>query len=103
MMSSTVTRLNIPLTHSRKLWTDNTRTVVSWSRDTGLVSNEITNIEKRIKRRRIITNVVLPSGWGIAVCWKIARSDSRVIERRDIKDNNNRGGPSPPSNHSFLR
>ena len=48
-----------------------------------------------------ITNVVLTSTWGIAVFWKRDSSDSRVIERRDMKDKNNIGGTSPPSNRIF--
>ena len=51
----------------------------------------------------MITNVVLPSGWGIAVFWKIASSDSRVIEGRDTKDKIKIGVPIPPSNNSSLR
>ena len=74
----------------------------SWSRYPGLESDEITNIEKVIKLIRIITNVVLPIQWGVAVCWTISRSDLIVIERRYMKDNNNIGGPIPPSNHIFL-
>ena len=49
MMSSTATRLNIPVTHSRKSWMENTRTIGSLSRDPVLVSNEINKIDKRIK------------------------------------------------------
>ena len=49
MMLSAVTRLNIPVTILRKLWMENIRTIGYLSRDTGLVSDEITNIEKRIK------------------------------------------------------
>ena len=67
MISSTATRLNIPVMHSRKLWIESTRTIESLSQDPGLVSNEIANIDKIIKRRQIITNVVLPSGWGNSV------------------------------------
>ena len=78
-------------------------TIGSWSQDLGLASNDITNIDKRIRRRRIITNVVLSSGWVIAVCWTRASSESGVIERRDMKDKNNIGGPIPPSDHSFIR
>ena len=100
-MSSTVTRLNIPVTHLLKLWMENRRTIGSWSQYPGLVINEINNIGKRIKRIRIIENVVLTSGWDIYVCWTRASSDSRVIERRDTKENNNIGGPRPPSNHIF--
>ena len=82
---------------------ENIRTIGSWSQDPGLVSNDITKIEKRINLRRIITNVVLSSGWGVYVCWTRASSGSIVIEGRDMKDKNNIGGLSPPSNHSFLR
>ena len=103
MISSSVTRINITVTHSRKLWMENTRMIIYWSQDPGLVSDDITNIEKIIKRRRIITNVVLTRGWGIDVRWKRAISDSRVIERRDMKYRDNISRPSPPSNHSFIR
>ena len=37
------------------------------SQDPGLVSNEFTKIDKRKNRIKIITNVVLPGVWGIAV------------------------------------
>ena len=90
LMSSTVTRLNIPVTHSRKFWMENTGIIGSSSRDLGLESNYITNIDKRINRRRIITNAVLPSGWNIAVCWARASSDSILIEMIDTKEKNNR-------------
>ena len=66
-MSSTVTRLNIPVTHSQKLWIENTRMIGYWSQDTGLVSNDITKIENIIKLGRIITNLGLPTGWWIDV------------------------------------
>ena len=72
----------------------------SWSQYTGMVSNNITKIIKWI---RIITNAVLPSGWGVGVFLKIDRSESRVVERRYVRNRNNMSGPSPPSNHSFLR
>ena len=98
-----MTRINIPVTHLRKSWTGKIRTIGSLSQDPGLVSDDITNIEKIIKRRRIITNVVLTRGWGIDVRWKRAISDSRVIERRDMKYRDNISRPSPPSNHSFIR
>ena len=68
-----------------------------------MISNDITNIDKIIYWRLIITNVVLNSGWGIAVCPTRSRSESRVIERIDMKDKNNIGRPIPPSNHSILR
>ena len=42
-------KLNIPVTHSRKLWMENIRMTGSWSQDTGLLSDEITKIEKGIK------------------------------------------------------
>ena len=48
-MSSVVTRLNIPFMHSQKSWIENIRMIVYWSRDPGLVSDEITNIERRIE------------------------------------------------------
>ena len=64
MISSAVTRMNISVTHSQKSCMENIKTIGSSSRDPGLVSNDITNIEKRINLRPIITNVVLSSGWG---------------------------------------
>ena len=81
---------------------ENIGTIGYWSLDPGLVSDDITNIEKRTKRRRIITNVVLIRGWGISVCWTRSIIDSIVIERIEIKGKNNTGGPIPPSNHSFI-
>ena len=45
----------------------NTRMIEYWSRDPGLVSDDITNIEKGKKWIKIITNLVPPGGWGIAV------------------------------------
>ena len=59
-----MTILNITVMHSWKLWMGNMKIIGSWSQDPGLVSNDITNIEKRINLRPIITNVVLSSGWG---------------------------------------
>ena len=73
-----------------------------WSQDTGLLSNKITKIDKGKKWTKIITNVVLPGGWGIAVCWTISISDSGETETRDMKDKNNIGGSIPQSNHIFL-
>ena len=80
----------------------NIRMILSCSRDPGLVSDEITNIEKGIKWIQIIINVVLPIGWGIDVFWTRASSGSRVLESRYTKDKNNIGGPCPPSNNSFI-
>ena len=65
---------------------ENKRTIGSWSKYPGLVSNDITNIDKRIKRIRIITNVVLPRGWRIYILCTRANSESRVIERRGKKE-----------------
>ena len=45
----------------------NTRMIGSWSRDLGLVSDDITKTEKGKKWIKIITNLVPPGGWGIAV------------------------------------
>ena len=81
---------------------ENIGTIGYRSLDRGLVSDDIINIEKRTKRRRIITNVVLIRGWGISVCWTRSIIDSIVIERIEIKGKNNTGGPIPPSNHSFI-
>ena len=67
MMSSPVTRLNIPFTHSLKLWMGKTGISVSLSQYPGLVSNEFTRIDKGKNRTKIIINVVLPGGWGVAV------------------------------------
>ena len=82
---------------------ENIRNIGSWSQDPVLVINYITKIEKIIMLRRMITNAVMSSGLGIAVCWERSRSESRVIEMRYMKDNNVIGGPITPSNHSFLR
>ena len=60
----------------------------SWERDPVLVSDEITKIEKLKKWIKIIINVVLSSGWGIAICWTRSISDSRETETRDTKDKN---------------
>ena len=67
MMSSNVTRLNIPVPHSLRSWIEKTEIIVSWSQDPGLVINQITKIDKIISLRQIITNVVLSSVWGISV------------------------------------
>ena len=74
-----------------------------WTQDSGLVSNQITNIEMIIKWIRIITNVVLTNGWGIYASCKIFRNESRGGLRSDIRNKNNISGTIPPSNHSFLR
>ena len=74
-----------------------------WSRDPGLVSNHITNIETIINWIWKIPNVVLPRVWGISVNWTRVRSESKVIERRDMIKKNNMSEPSPPSNHTYLR
>ena len=71
----------------------------SWSQDPVMVSKYITNIEKIIMRRRIINNIVLPIGRGIAVLFTRYRNESRVNEKRHEKSN--MSGPIPPSNHSF--
>ena len=68
-----------------------------------MVSNHINKIDKIIKWIQIITNVVLSSGWGVAVCWTRASSEPIVIESRYIKYKNNIVGPIPPGNHSFLK
>ena len=41
-------------------------------------------IEER-RGERILTNVVLPGGWGVDVCWKIYSSDSRNMKRETRK------------------
>ena len=41
--------------------------IVSWSQDPGVLSDQITNIDKTIQWRRMITNVLLYIGWVIAV------------------------------------
>ena len=46
----------------------------SWSQGPGLVSNQINKIDKIIKWRRMITNVVLPSGWEIYVRQTVVRN-----------------------------
>ena len=74
-----------------------------WSRDPGLVSNHITNIETIINWIWKIPNVVLPRVWGISVNWKIVSTESRAIERRDMINKNNMSLPIPPSNHTYLR
>ena len=51
------------------------------SRDPGLVSDEITKIDKGKNRIKIITTLVLSGRWGIYVCWKISSSDSRWLKR----------------------
>ena len=68
MMSSDITRLNVQVTHLWRLWLKNIITIGYWSRDPELVSDENTNIKRRIKSRQIITNVVLSRRWGIYVC-----------------------------------
>ena len=72
-----MTRVNIPVTHLLNLWMGNTIIIETWSQDTGLVSDNITKIEKVKKWINIITNVVMPGEWGISVCSAKSRSDSR--------------------------
>ena len=67
MMSSNVTKLNITVTHLMRLWMEKTGRLGSWSRDTLLLSNQIINIDNIINWRWIITNLVLPRVWDIAV------------------------------------
>ena len=49
MISSALTRLNIPVTHFRKSWMKNIIIIGSSLQYPVLVSNEITKTEKRIK------------------------------------------------------
>ena len=88
IMPSTAKILNIPVTHSWKSCMENTGKIGSWSRDPGLVSNDITRIYKRIKRRQIITNVVLPSGWGGFCIMENTQEwfKSYLKERHEIKE-----------------
>ena len=67
MMLSNVTRLNIPFMQYPRLWIEETLMIVSWSQDPGVFSDQITNIDKTIQWRRMITNVLLYIGWVIAV------------------------------------
>ena len=60
----------------------------SWSRDPGLIINEINNTEKGKKWINIIPNKVLPGRWGIAVFCTGSSSDSRDTETRYTKDKN---------------
>ena len=48
MISSNVKRLNIPVTYSLRSWMEKKGMIGSWSQDTGLVSENITNIYKII-------------------------------------------------------
>ena len=50
MMSTPVTRLNIPVAHSLKSWMGKTGMSKSWAQDPGLVSNGFANIDKSKKR-----------------------------------------------------
>ena len=51
MMSSPVTRINIPVTHLMYLWMGKTGMCNYWDHDPGLISHGFTNIDKkRIKR-----------------------------------------------------
>ena len=88
MISSPVTRLNITVTHSLQSLMGNTSIIGSWSRDSGLVSDEITKIDKGKKWIKMITNVVLTDRWEIDVCWEVSSSDSRETETRDTKEKN---------------
>ena len=72
--------LNIPFTHLLKSWIVKTGMSGSWSQDPGLISNEFTNIDKGKKRIKIKTNVVLPGGCVISVCWTRSISDSRELK-----------------------
>ena len=67
MMSSNMKRLNILIVHFLGSWMDKSGTIGSWSRDTVLVSNKITNIDKIIKWKKIVTNIFLLSRWGISI------------------------------------
>ena len=67
MMLSNMTRLNIPFMQYPRLWIEETLMIVSWSQDPGVLSDQITNIDKTIQWRRMITNVLLYIGWVIAV------------------------------------
>ena len=84
-MSSNVTILHIPVTHLIKLWMEKIGMVGSWSKSSGLVSKHITNLEKIIMQKSMINNLVLSSERGIAVCWKIFITESRVTEKRHDK------------------
>ena len=57
----------ILVTHSLKFCIGYTRMFGSLSRDIGLISNEITNIEKVKKWIQIITDVFMTGGLGIGV------------------------------------
>ena len=81
MISSPVTRLNIPVTHLLKLWMGKTGISGYRSQDAGLVGHEFTKIDKLNKRINIITNVVLPYRWGVAVFCTRSISDSIELKR----------------------
>ena len=101
MISSNMIRMNIPFNHLRESCIDNTGTIGSWSQDPVLVSNGITNIDKRIKLIRIITNLFPTSGFGVDVYWTSSSSGLIVVEKRGMRDKNNIGGPIPQSNNIF--
>ena len=67
--------------HSWKLWIRNTELIGYWSQDPGLLGDKITNIKKGRKRINIITNVVLPGRWVIAVLSTIYNSDLNEFKR----------------------
>ena len=69
-----------------------------WSQDQKLVSNQITNIDKIIKRKQIINNAALPMERGISVFCTRPRSELIVITRRQMINS-----PISPSNKSFKR
>ena len=72
MKSWNMTRMNIPVMHLLKSWTEKTGINVFWSQGPGLVSKQMS---KTIILRRIINNVVLPSVRRIAVIWTRIRSE----------------------------
>ena len=49
MMSSNVTRLNIPVTHLMSYWMEKTGMIGYCSQNSGMVSNQITKIYKDTK------------------------------------------------------
>ena len=67
MMSSSVTILNVTVTHLLSCWMVKSGIIGSWSRDPVLVSNQITNIYNIIKWIRIINNSVMSRGWETAL------------------------------------
>ena len=71
----------LPIVHAY-WWIGETGMSGHWLQDPGMVSIYFTSIDKGNTRINIITNVVLPGGCGIDVCWTRSRSDAGEQKRK---------------------